>query len=160
MHIPGCSQAGTGIVKTASKAANIALAGYRPEGSEQLWAGSITQEPEMSTSTLPNGYLKTSGNQIVGPDGIPVRIDAIGWSGADGGAGSTLRGLEYRSYQDILKTVKADGFNTVRIAWSDVNLQAKASASALQAHNPTLVGKTTLDIFNRLRKKALLARLR
>jgi aryl-phospho-beta-D-glucosidase BglC (GH1 family) len=79
-----------------------------------------------------------------------VRIDAIGWSGADGGAGSTLRGLEYRCYQDILKTVKADGFNTVRIAWSDVNLQAKASASALQAYNPTLVGKTTLDIFKEI----------
>ena len=73
-----------------------------------------------------------------------MRIDAIGWSGADGGAGSTLRGLEYRSYQDILKTVKADGFNTVRIASSDLNLHAKPSASALQAHKPTLVGKTTL----------------
>jgi endoglucanase len=100
-----------------------------------------------TSSLLPAGYLSTRGNQIVGPDGTPVRIDAIGWSGPDGDY--TFTGLRERTYQDILDTVKADGFNAVRLPWSDANLTAKPPADWLQA-NPSLLGLNDLQIFQKI----------
>ena len=97
---------------------------------------------------LPSGFLSTSGSQIVGPNGTPVRIDAIGWNGADGSG--TLTGLNDASYQAILDTVKAEGFNAVRIAWSDANLNRVPTGSISSSLNPGLVGLTNLRIFQKV----------
>ncbi len=100
---------------------------------------------------LPAGYLSTSGSQIIDANGNPVRIDSIGWSGTDGAAGSALNGLYAESYQTMLNALKADGFNTVRIPWSDVDLMAMPNANSIDySQNPDLQGLNTLQIFQKI----------
>ena len=104
---------------------------------------------------LPGGYLSTRGSQIVADDGITVRIASIGWSGTDSPAGSTLDGLWATSYRDILDSIKAAGFNTVRLPWSDVNLDAPPANTAARGNidykkNPDLKGLTTFLMFKKV----------
>jgi endoglucanase len=100
---------------------------------------------------LPAGYLSTDGSQIVDQSGNPVRIDAVGWNGTDGAAGSALSGLFATSYQNIIASMKADGFNTIRIPWSDVSLNAVPAAGEIDfSQNPDLQGLTTLQIYQKV----------
>jgi endoglucanase len=100
---------------------------------------------------LPTGYLSTSGNQIVDSEGNPVRIDSIGWNGTDGAAGSALQGLYGASYQTIMNAIKADGFNTIRIPWSDVSLTSMPAPGTIDySLNPGLQGLNTLQIFQQV----------
>ncbi len=104
---------------------------------------------------LPSGYLSTQGSQIVDAQGHPVRIASIGWYGTDGPAGYGMQGLWAVSYQSILDSIKADGFNTVRIPWSNVNLDVQpvnipATGTIDFKANPDLVGLTTRQIFQRV----------
>ena len=98
---------------------------------------------------LPTGYLSTSGNQIVDASGNPVRIDSIGWNGPDGLG--QLQGLYATSYQTIMNAIKADGFNTIRIPWSDVGLTAMPGSTTIDySQNPDLAGLNTLQIFQKV----------
>ena len=106
-------------------------------------------------SLLPPGYLSTSGNQVVDAAGNPVRIDSIGWYGTDGPAGSALQGLWTASYGQILDSIKGDGFNTVRIPWSDADLNTPfAGTNALGGvdwtQNADFKGLTTLQVFQKI----------
>ncbi len=100
-----------------------------------------------AASLLPSGYLTTAGNQIVSASGTPVRIHAIGWFGTNETPGQELVGLQQTSYTSILNTVKASGFNTIRIPWSDVNITAEPINYGL---NPGLKGLDTLQIFQKI----------
>ncbi len=105
-------------------------------------------------SLLPSGYLSTSGNQVVDAAGNPVRIDSIGWYGTDGPGGSALQGLWSTSYGQILDSIKGDGFNTVRILWSNADLNTPfAGTNALGgvdwSQNADLKGLTTLQALGR-----------
>jgi aryl-phospho-beta-D-glucosidase BglC (GH1 family) len=80
-----------------------------------------------------------------------VRIDAVGWNGTDGAAGSALSGLFATSYQNIIDSMKADGFNTIRIPWSDVSLNAVPAQGEIDySQNPDLQGLTTLQIYQKV----------
>ena len=104
---------------------------------------------------LPSGYLSTLGSQIVDARGTPVRIASIGWDGTDGPAGAALEGLWAVNYKLILRAIKEDGFNAVRIPWSDVNLDVpftglKKLNSVDWSKNSELKGLTTLEVFKKL----------
>jgi len=73
---------------------------------------------------LPPGYLSTKGSQIVDSTGRPVRIAAIGWNGTEGPPGAAPSGIWRVSYRTVLDSIVAAGFNTVRIPWIDIGLQA------------------------------------
>jgi endoglucanase len=105
-------------------------------------------------SLLPSGYLSTRGSQIVDADGTPVRISSIGWDGTDGKAGAALEGLWAANYRTILQSIKDDGFNAVRIPWSNVNLDAPVAGVGTKdvngvdwTKNAELRGLTTLQMF-------------
>jgi aryl-phospho-beta-D-glucosidase BglC (GH1 family) len=104
---------------------------------------------------LPSGYLSTQGAQIVDSNGTPVRIASVGWAGTDGPAGSVLNGLGSASYKTILDSIKEDGFNTVRIPWSNVGLPAQPANTQKLGNidfklNSDLQGLTTLQIFQKI----------
>jgi len=106
-------------------------------------------------SLLPAGYLSTRGSQIVDAGGNPVRVASIGWYGTDGPAGYGMQGLWAVSYQSILDSIKADGFNTVRIPWSNVNLDVQpqnvpSTGTIDFKANPGLIGLTTMQIFQKV----------
>jgi aryl-phospho-beta-D-glucosidase BglC (GH1 family) len=104
---------------------------------------------------LPTGYLSTKGSQIVDSKGEPVRIASIGWPGTDGPAGSALQGLWATGYKTILGSIKQDGFNTVRVAWSNVSWPVQPAntpklGTVDWSKNPDLKGLTTLQIFQKV----------
>ncbi|WP_428485128.1 cellulase family glycosylhydrolase [Rhodopila sp.] len=85
------------------------------------------------SSLLPPGYLSTSGGQIMAANGTAVTLESIAWFGTEGPSGSSLGGLSTNNPSDpataaqitsYLTNIANEGFNTVRIPWSDVNLQA------------------------------------
>jgi aryl-phospho-beta-D-glucosidase BglC (GH1 family) len=71
---------------------------------------------------LPPGFLSTSGSQIVDDTGRNVRIASIGWNGTEGPPGAAPSGLWRVSYQTVLESIVAGGFNAVRIPWIDAGL--------------------------------------
>ena len=104
---------------------------------------------------LPAGYLSTRGNQLVDSLGDSVRIASIGWPGGDGPAGYAPQGLWNgggAAYQDIIQSAKDAGFNTIRIAWSNVSIVAvpQSPNQVDPAVNPTLAGLTVIQIFDKI----------
>ncbi|MGE0222124.1 MAG: glycoside hydrolase family 5 protein [Acetobacteraceae bacterium] len=99
---------------------------------------------------LPPGYLSTRGAQIVDSEGIPVRIAAIGWNGADS-AGNVPLGLQFIGYKATMRQMVAAGFNTVRIALNDRVLTELPRRDAINPrHNPDLVGLTAVQVLDRI----------
>ena len=99
---------------------------------------------------LPDGYLSTRGSQIAGADGMPVRIAAIGWNGADSLA-NVPQGLDRVSMRQTMQQMVSVGFNTVRIAFSDRMLDERPAPGAIdQARNPDLAGLSALQLLDKI----------
>ena len=107
---------------------------------------------------LPPGYLHTSGSQIVDEEGAPVRISAVAWAGSEGRPGCVLQGLWQVGYDAVLDSIKADGFNTVRIPWTDAALFAVAhngpngelAIDFAAGRNSELRGLDTFETFKKI----------
>ncbi|WP_103887235.1 glycoside hydrolase family 5 protein [Actinacidiphila yanglinensis] len=83
---------------------------------------------------LPTGYLDTNGSQIIDSTGKPVRIDAAALHGNSRldqnvivNQDTPLAGLDAN-----MRAIRAAGFNTVTLAWSDASLH-DANAGAYLA---------------------------
>jgi len=160
--VPPPPMASVGAASTVTNPTTTSPAGSA--GSVAPTQGTSTMASNSSTalassarggSLLPSGYLSTSGNQVVDAAGNPVRIDSIGWYGTDGPAGSALQGLWSTSYGQILDSIKGGGFNTVRIPWSNADLNTPfAGTNQLGGvdwtQNADLKGLTTLQVFQKI----------
>lgn len=88
------------------------------------------------------GY-HTNGQQIVDPSGNPYRIKAVSWYGLEGPNYAPL-GLYTLNVDDILSSVRAMGFNTIRITWSSEILHPTHKPGSInQVVNPELFTLTT-----------------
>ncbi len=103
-----------------------------------------------SGTLIPAGYLHTQGSQIVDAAGDDVRIDAIAWSGMESSNLAPL-GLGWLNYQSMMNGMLAAGFNTIRIPWSDIDLNGVPAAGAVDtALNPDLAGLSTMQILDKI----------
>ena len=99
---------------------------------------------------LPKGWFTTRGSQIVDDRGNPVRIASVGVPGDDGVDGA-LRFLSSVNYQTTLREMVSDGFNTIRIAWSDLTLNASPKPKAINYDlNPDLKGLSSMQILDKI----------
>ena len=64
------------------------------------------------------GYWHTSGNQILDSNNKAVRIGGINWSGFETPA-EVAHGLYAQDYKYILDGIKSNGYNTVRLPFSN-----------------------------------------
>ena len=64
------------------------------------------------------GYWHTRANEIVDAGGKPVRIAGINWYGFET-KDQIAHGLWAKDYHDVLKTIKDQGYNTVRLPFSN-----------------------------------------
>lgn len=123
-------------------------------------AGGIPSKPETHRSgaapagrggyLLPKGWLSTRGAQVVDEHGNPVRIASVGLPGNDGIDGA-LRFLHSVNYQQTMQGMVADGFNTVRIAWSDLTLNSTPKSGAIDyGLNPDLKGLTSMQVLDKI----------
>ena len=65
-----------------------------------------------------SGYWHTSGNQILDSAGNPVRIAGINWYGFET-PDEIAHGLWAQDYHTIINDIKALGYNTIRIPFSN-----------------------------------------
>src|SRR5215469_1900641 len=80
------------------------------------------------------GFWHTSGNQILDERGRTIRIQGINWYGFE-----TVRqvpgGLTVQDYRTILKIIRGNGFNTVRIPLSNQMLEQPIVPSSIAFFN-------------------------
>ena len=79
----------------------------------------VTGQPPPATA----GFFHTEGNQIVDASGHPVEIAGVNWFGFET-ATAAPHGLFARSYTAMMDQMKALGFNTIRLPFSDQLLRS------------------------------------
>ncbi|HYD40498.1 MAG TPA: cellulase family glycosylhydrolase [Anaeromyxobacter sp.] len=99
------------------------------------------------------GYWRTSGNKILDGNGNPVRIAGINWYGFET-ANEVPHGLWTREYKSVLDQIKAMGFNTVRIPFSNQMLRSTTIPSiSFWSNGPIntdLQGLTPIQVMDKI----------
>jgi aryl-phospho-beta-D-glucosidase BglC (GH1 family) len=109
-----------------------------------------TTTPGRRGYLLPKGWFSTKGAQIVDARGKPVRIASVGLPGCDG-TDNALRFLRFVNYKTTMRGIVSDGFNTVRIAWSDLTLAASPKPGAINYDlNPDLKGLSSMQVMDKI----------
>ena len=84
-------------------------------------------------------YLHTSGRKIVDAKNDGVRIAGVNWFGFET-ANYVPHGLWTRDYRSMLDQIKAEGYNTVRLPFSNQMFDAGSMPSSMTspvARTPT-----------------------
>jgi endoglucanase len=113
----GSAPAGAAHAMTAAKAAK-AMPGIVAAIGEQAVAAAPALSGQAQSSTVGAGYWHTSGNQIIDSSGNPVRIAGINWYGFET-PDEIAHGLWVQDYRTIIGDIKALGYNTIRIPFSN-----------------------------------------
>ncbi|WP_431233339.1 cellulase family glycosylhydrolase [Mycolicibacterium psychrotolerans] len=95
------------------------------------------------------GYWHTSGNQILDAAGNPVQIAGVNWFGFEGYNG-VPDGLWTRNYKDMMDQILDEGFNTIRLPFSDDVLHGQTPNSIDYAANPDLQGLASLQVMDKI----------
>jgi endoglucanase len=80
------------------------------------------------------GYWHTSGAQILDASESSVRIAGINWYGFET-ADMVAHGLYTQDYKTILQTIKNNGYNTIRIPFSNQMVESPVVPSSVQYYN-------------------------
>lgn len=107
-------------------------------------------DAQVTEGTSGPGWLSTSGNQIVDAMGHSVQISGVNWFGFEG-TNMNPNGLWTRSYQDMMKQMVQEGFNTIRLPFSSDMLHSTATPGGIDYNkNPDLKGLTALQIMDKI----------
>ncbi|MFY9231610.1 MAG: cellulase family glycosylhydrolase, partial [Candidatus Nanopelagicales bacterium] len=114
-----------------------------------LIAGLASTTPVVAGAGLPALPLSTDGNEIVDSKGRTVVLQGVNWFGFET-ANHVPHGLWSRDYKDMLRQIKREGFNTIRLPFS---LEAVRSADTsgidyANGRNAALRGKTPLEVMD------------
>ncbi len=102
------------------------------------------------TSLLPTGFLSTAGNQIVDGGGKPVKIAAVNWFGMET-SNFAPHGLWTASYKTMMDQMVQQGFNAIRLPFSDQLFDANSKPNGIDfSKNPDLQGLTGLQIMDKI----------
>ncbi len=99
-------------------------------------------------TTVAAGYFHTSGNQILDSANQPVRIAGVNWFGMESDTFAP-HGLWTRSYKSMMDQMKAEGFNTIRLPFSNQAFDAGSTPNGIDFYqNPDLQGLSALGILD------------
>ncbi len=96
-------------------------------------ASASSVPPDSASELLPAGFLTARGSQIVGPDGIPVRIASVGLTGMNVVGGRLQLHARFRGMAGHIAAMRAMGFNCVRVNWIDKTLDDPGAMAQLDA---------------------------
>ncbi|WP_377268967.1 glycoside hydrolase family 5 protein [Peterkaempfera sp. SMS 1(5)a] len=103
-----------------------------------------------AATSVGDGPWHTSGGQIVDAAGNPVRMTGINWFGMET-ANYSPHGLWTRNYKDMLDQVKALGYNTLRLPYSNQLFDAASKPVSIDyAKNPDLQGLDGLGVMDKV----------
>ena len=96
------------------------------------------------------GPWHTDGSRIVDAAGRSVRVAGVNLFGFESTNLSPL-GLWTVNYRDMLGQIRAEGYNLLRIPWSNQMLDQGAAVSGIDYHlNPDLVGLSPIEVLDRV----------
>lgn len=100
-----------------------------------------------------NGYYHTEGNQILDSNGVPANLNGVAWFGFETNK-YYPHGLWTRSMDSVLDQLQANGYNLLRIPFSN-DIFANKRVSGIDTNlNPDLKGLNSLEILDKLVEKA------
>jgi endoglucanase len=87
-------------------------------------------------SAYGQGYWHTSGAAILDANNQPVRIAGVNWYGFET-TDAVAHGLWAQDYQVILNTIKSNGYNVIRIPFSNQMVESPVIPSNISFNNGT-----------------------
>jgi endoglucanase len=105
--------------------------------------------PAHAASNVGTGFWHTSGSQILDADGNPVRIAGINWYGFET-PDEIAHGLWVQDYHTIVDDIKALGYNTIRIPFSNQMVEDPIVPDNFSYYNNTGPINTDLKGLNAL----------
>ncbi len=108
-------------------------------------------DQKLLVTTNSTGYWHTNGNKILDAANQPVRICGVNWFGLETNT-YIPHGLWTRGYQEMMNQMKALGYNTIRLPFSNEVLDAGRMPSNYidPSKNPDLLGLTSLQIMDQI----------
>jgi aryl-phospho-beta-D-glucosidase BglC (GH1 family) len=94
-------------------------------------------------------WLSAKGTQIVNGSGQPIYLEGLNWYGAEE-ADFIVGGLDFAPYGTILQAIKQQGFNSIRIPFSNQMVEQNPVITDHLGANPELRGLHALDILDRV----------
>ncbi len=100
------------------------------------------------------GYWHTSGNQILDSNNQPIRMGGVNWYGFET-TDAVIHGLWAKDYKAILNTIKSNGYNVIRIPFSNQMVETNPVPTNLSFNNSgpintDLKGLTALQILDKI----------
>ncbi|WP_434381407.1 glycoside hydrolase family 5 protein [Melittangium boletus] len=114
--------------------------------------GVYATAPTPPAPELPGGYLHTEGARLHTRDGREVRLTGLNWFGFEGPS-RVPYGLDRRALGGLLDQVKAQGFNMLRLPYSNDVLREGVypdTSNVSATLNPELRGLTSLQVLDRI----------
>ncbi|MBA4789699.1 MAG: cellulase family glycosylhydrolase [Rhizobiales bacterium] len=113
-------------------------------------SGTSVIEGDPSTGSAADGWLSTSGNQIVDADGNTVQLAGVNWFGFES-SNFAPHGLWTRGYQDMMDQMVDLGFNTIRLPFSSEMLHTSAAPNGIDfSKNPDLQGLSAIEVMDKI----------
>ena len=96
------------------------------------------------------GYWHTNGHRIEDSTNQPIRIAGINWFGMETSTYAP-HGLWARGYRSMLDQIKAQGYNTIRLPYSNQLFDAGSTPNGIDfAQNPDLAGLSGVQIMDKI----------
>ncbi|MBV9258424.1 MAG: glycoside hydrolase family 5 protein, partial [Ktedonobacteraceae bacterium] len=115
-----------------------------------LLPNTASQGHNAKSAILGQGYWHTNGAQILDANNQPVRIAGVNWFGFET-PDYVVHGLQVRSYKNILDQVKALGYNTLRLPYSNQLFDPGSTPQGINySLNPDLRGLQGLPLLDKI----------
>ena len=112
--------------------------------------GDISVTEGNPSTAVVTGYFHTSGSQILDASNQVVKIAGVNWFGFET-SNFAPHGLWARGYKSMMDQMKQQGFNTIRLPFSDQLFDAGSTPNGIDfAKNPDLVGLSGLPIMDKI----------
>ena len=103
-----------------------------------------------SAAGLGTGYWHTNGHRIEDSANQPIRLAGINWFGLET-SNFAPHGLWVRGYKSMLDQIKAQGYNTIRLPYSNQLFDAGSTPNGIDfSQNADLAGLSGLQIMDKI----------
>lgn len=138
---------GFGAGYAAPSAAGLGVA---REGLDATRAAALAATQAADANGTGDGFWHAVGSKLVDADGDPVRSTGLNWFGMET-SNNTFHGLWARSYQSMIDQMLEQGYNTLRVPYSNDVLRTGVTANSIDfSKNPDLQGLTPLQILDKV----------
>lgn len=97
-------------------------------------AGTSMAAQTAIVSSINQGFWHTEWNSIIDVNGSSIRISGVNWSGFET-ANMVPGGLRVQDYRSILREIRAAGYNTVRVPFSNQMVETPIVPSDIRFEN-------------------------